>query len=73
MHLDRFFTICPYLTGSPEGAVCKTAATLIRNIEDINPEICLSRHFEICYVYISKLQEIDVIPASTDDVKVAQI
>ncbi len=65
MHLDRIMTICPYLDGSPEGATCKTAATLIRNIEDIDPEICLTRHFEICRVYISKLHEIDVIPAST--------
>lgn len=61
MHLDRIFTICPYLAGSPEGAVCKVAATLIRDIEDVNLDICVSRHFELCHLYISKLHEIGVI------------
>ncbi len=57
MHLDRIFTTCPYLTGSPEGIVCKAVITLIRNTEDVNPGICISRHFELCHVYLSKLQE----------------
>lgn len=40
MHLDRIFTICPYLAGSPEGGICRAAATLVRNIEDIDPDMC---------------------------------
>ena len=73
MHLDRVFTTCPHLTGSPEGAVCQAVLALIRNIEDIDPDICISRHFEVCRIYISKLQEIDVIPASAGDVTIEQI
>jgi len=57
MHLDRIFITCPYLAGSPEGIVCKAVITLIRNIEDVNPGICISRHFGLCHVYLSKLQE----------------
>jgi len=63
VHLDRIFTMCPYLTGSPEGVVCNAAFTLLRNIEDINPDICISRHFEVCHLYIAKLHEIAIIPA----------
>lgn len=64
MHLDRIFITCPYLAGSPEGIKCKAAVTFIRNIEDINPDNCISRHFEVCRIYISKLQEMNIIPTS---------
>lgn len=57
MHLNRIFTTCPYLTGSSEGVVCKAIVTLTRDIEDINPDNCICRHFELCHVYLSKLQE----------------
>jgi hypothetical protein len=56
---DKVFTTCPYLTGSTEGAVCSAKAVLLRNLENINPDMCISRHFEICRVYIEKLHEID--------------
>jgi hypothetical protein len=62
MRLDRIFTTCPYLAGSPEGVVCMSVDTLIRNIVDINPDNCISRHFELCHLYIVQLQEIDVFP-----------
>jgi hypothetical protein len=63
MHLDRIFTTCPYLIGSPDGVICQVADMLVRNIEDINPDNCISRHFELCHLYISKLQEVDIISA----------
>ena len=59
MHIDRIFTMCPYLTGSLEGVVCNAALTLLRNIDDIHPNICISRHFELCHYYISKLHDVD--------------
>jgi len=65
MHLDRIFTMCPYLSGSKEGVICNAALTLLRNIEDIDPDICISRHFELCHLYIAKLHEIDSMPALT--------
>jgi hypothetical protein len=66
MHIDRIFTMCPYLAGSLEGAVCNAAFTLLRNIDDIQPDICLSRHFELCYLYISKLHDINIPPELSD-------
>lgn len=62
MHLERNFTICPYLTGSPEGVMCRAASILIRQIEDISPDICISRHFELCHIYLSKLEEMITVP-----------
>jgi hypothetical protein len=66
MHLDRIFSVCPYLTGSLEGVVCSAALTLLRNLKDVNPDICISRHFEICHLYISKLLELES-PVDVDD------
>lgn len=66
MHLDGVFTMCPFLTGSLEGAVCGAALTLLRNIDDIHPDICLSRHFELCYLYISRLHDINIPPELSD-------
>ena len=66
MHLDRVFNMCPYLAGSLEGAVCNAALTLLRNIDDIHPDICLSRHFELCYLYISRLHDNNIQPELSD-------
>lgn len=70
MHIDRVFTMCPYLAGSLEEVVCNAAFTLLRNIDDIHPDICLSRHFELCYLYISKLHDINIPPELSDSEKV---
>jgi len=64
MHVDRIFSTCPYLAGSLEGVVCNAALTLLRNIEDINPDICISRHFELCHLYMSRLREMSFTTAS---------
>jgi hypothetical protein len=58
--------MCPYLLGNDEGLMCDVATDFIRNIEDINIEICLSRRFESCYIYFSRLQEMNVIPNLSD-------
>jgi hypothetical protein len=60
MNFDRVFITCPYLSGSTEGAVCSARSVLLRNIENINADMCMSRHFEVCRIYIEKLQELDV-------------
>lgn len=62
MHLDRIPLRCPYLLGNDEGLMCDAATDFIRNIEDINIEIFLSRRFESCYIYFSRLQEMNVSP-----------
>lgn len=64
MLFGRVFTTCPYLTGSPEGAVCNARSLLLRNLDNINPDMCMSRHFEVCRFYIEKLQEIDILNLS---------
>ena len=56
--------MCPYLLGSPEGVICNAAIDFIRNIKGINLDICMSRHFELCHVYYSKLQELSAPPTS---------
>lgn len=61
MNFDRAFTTCPYLTGSAEGGVCSARSALLRNLDDINTDICMSRHFEVCRIYIEKLQELDIL------------
>jgi hypothetical protein len=67
MHLDRILTTCPYLIGSPEGAACNGALTLLRNIQDFDPDICMSRHYELCHIYISKLIELNSNTTSADN------
>jgi hypothetical protein len=57
MHLDRILTICPFLLGSTEGVICKASGNLVRDIQDIHPDMCISKHFEMCHIYISQLQE----------------
>jgi hypothetical protein len=60
MSLDRIFSICPYLEGSSDGVICGVTGELARNIPDINPDICIGRHFEVCHLYLLKLHDIDV-------------
>jgi hypothetical protein len=56
MKLDRIRFMCPYLDGSPKGAKCNAVNYLIKDIQDIDLEICLGRHFEKCLVYASVLK-----------------
>jgi hypothetical protein len=49
--------LCPYLRGSNDGAKCCAADDFIRNIENITLKMCMSSHYEGCYVYISWLMK----------------
>jgi hypothetical protein len=69
MNFDRVFTTCPYLSGSSEGAVCSASALLLRNMEDINADMCMSRHFEVCRIYIEKLRELDILGIGMKGIK----
>ena len=60
MSLDGFFAICPYLKGSSDAVICGVTGELTRNIPDINPDICIDRHFEVCHLYLLKLHDIDI-------------
>jgi hypothetical protein len=64
VNFNRISQMCPYLLGSSEGVMCSAAADFIRNVKEIQLEICMSRHFESCHVYYSKLQELSTIPLS---------
>jgi hypothetical protein len=57
MHLDRILAICPFLFGSADGVICKASGNRVRDIQDIHPDICISKHFEMCHIYISQLQD----------------
>lgn len=56
MKRDRIRFMCPYLDGSPNGAVCNAINDLLKNIQDIDLKICMGRHFESCHVYVSVLK-----------------
>jgi len=59
MKAERTFFMCPYLDGNPKGVVCNAAKEFIKNIENINLDICMSRHFESCHIYFTNLGEAD--------------
>ncbi len=56
MNLSQNFYMCPYLSGNDEGLYCKGCSLHVRNINDIDLEICLSKHYESCYIYFTALQ-----------------
>jgi hypothetical protein len=56
MNMHKNFLTCPYLSGSDEGVMCRVSSLLIRNISDIELDICMSKHYELCYIYCAKLQ-----------------
>ena len=58
MQIERISTLCPYLTSGPEGIFCNAVSNHIRNIQDISTDNCLSRHFEVCHIYVEKLYEV---------------
>jgi len=64
MKIGKVYFMCPYLDGSPEGAVCNAVHDLIRNIKNVDVEVCMHRRFELCYIYALKLRDIDIFPVS---------
>ena len=57
MNFSRASQMCPYLLGNIEGVKCSAAMDFIRNVREVQLEICISRHFESCHVYFTKLKE----------------
>jgi hypothetical protein len=49
------FIICPHLKGSMDGSVCRATDSLIKNMEDVEIKLCMSRHHEACSIYIRSL------------------
>ena len=58
MNFNRAYQMCPYLLGNSEGVMCRAAIDFIRNVHDIDLEICMSRHFESCHIYFAKLRDL---------------
>ena len=67
MNFNRAYQMCPYLLGNSEGVMCRAAIDFIRNVHDIDLEICMSRHFESCHVYFSKLIKLSDEPESNNE------
>lgn len=55
MNLTRTI-MCPHFKGSDHGAECSAAMQLIRDIESADIKFCMSRHYEICNVYVNSLK-----------------
>jgi len=62
-YMERF-TICPHLKGSERGAECRVTNKLIKDMQDVNIKICMSRRHEACSVYFCSLQIFDLGSAS---------
>lgn len=43
--------ICQYLEGGREGAKCGTIDRLIKDIEEADIKICMSKRYEVCRFY----------------------
>lgn len=58
---------CPYLHRYSRGVICGISLFPIKDIQYITLDICKSRRFEFCYIYLSKLEEMSgvVIPATS--------
>lgn len=57
MNRYKSVLVCPYLSGSDKGVMCYAASMLIRNINHIDLTICMSKYYELCYIYCLELQE----------------
>lgn len=58
MNLERL-AICPYLKGSELGAECRVVKKCIKDMQDVNIKICMSRRHEACSVYFCSLQMVE--------------
>ena len=58
MYMERL-TICPYLQGSATGAQCRVVNKPIKDMQDVNIRICMSRRHEACSVYFCSMQMVD--------------
>ncbi len=58
MYMERL-TICPHLKGSPVGAECLVVNKLVKDMQDVDIRICMSRRHEACSVYFCSLQMVE--------------
>jgi len=58
MHMESL-TICPHLKGGMGGAECRVVNKLVKDINDVNIKICMSRRHEACPVYFCSLQMVE--------------
>lgn len=42
--------ICPYVSGSMEGAMCRIENRYVKESDELDIHVCLSEHFEHCPV-----------------------
>ncbi len=54
--------VCQYLEGGREGAKCGAIDRLLKNIDEADIRICLSRRYEVCRLYKRSLASNDVNP-----------
>lgn len=54
--------LCPHLKGSPQGAVCGVVNSFIKNIDDVEIRLCMSKRFEACHLYIRSLETLKFKP-----------
>lgn len=66
MYFGRSFATCPFLRGGPEGVICGARGILVRNLDTANADLCISRHFEVCQIYIEHLKALDVLHGKSD-------
>lgn len=62
------YFICPYLKGSHEGALCIASNEFIKNINNIDIHMCMSRHYEACNIYHLSLRMSAMSNLSTIDI-----
>ncbi len=51
------YVICPYLAGSPDGLMCSNVNRFIKDMEDGDIRLCMSRRYEVCSMYINILRK----------------
>jgi len=49
--------ICPHVKEDMEGATCSVADSFIRDMEDVDINLCRNRHYEACVIYLLSLRE----------------
>ncbi|MGD0885569.1 MAG: hypothetical protein ABSA46_11995 [Thermodesulfovibrionales bacterium] len=55
MHQARE-SICQYLKGSVDGALCGVVDKLVRSLDDADIRFCMNRHHEACSYYVFSLR-----------------
>lgn len=55
--------ICPYMRGTRGGAHCGAVDEFVKDMEGFSTKLCMSRHYEVCILYVAALKEEIVLPA----------